>query len=156
MKTAGQWCDSAFCPDGGKIGANNIKMHSYAERRLRCTTCQRTCRADKGTCFATLRTPRPILLDVVAMLVERHSLRAVSRLKHCKTDAALHWLDLAGQQGAAVHRHLVRDVHPTQVQGDELWSFVQKTKSTCNQATQLTGVPPGFGVRSPCRVISAS
>jgi transposase-like protein len=156
MKTAGQWCDSAFCPDGGKIGANNIKIHSYAERRLRCTTCQRTFSADKGTFFETLRTPRPILLDVVAMLVERNSLRAVSRIKHCKTDAALHWLDLAGQQGAAVHRHLVRDVHPTQVQVDELWSFVKKNKSTCNQSTQLTGVTPGFGVRSPCRVISAS
>ena len=156
MKTAGQWCDSAFCPDGGKIGANNIKIHSYAERRLRCTTCQRTFSADKGTFFETLRTPRPILLDVVAMLVERNSLRAVSRIKHCKTDAALHWLALAGQQGAAVHRHLVRDVHPTQVQVDELWSFVKKNKSTCNQATQLTGVTPGFGVRSPCRVISAS
>src|SRR2546423_830482 len=82
MKTAGQWCDSAFCPDGGKIGANNIKMHSYAERHLRCTTCQRTFSADKGTFFETLRTPRPILLDVVAMLVERTSLRAVSRIKH--------------------------------------------------------------------------
>jgi transposase-like protein len=72
MKTAGPWCDSAFCPDGGKIGANNIKMHSYAERRLRCPTCQRTFSADKGTFFETLRTPRPILLDVVAMLVERN------------------------------------------------------------------------------------
>jgi hypothetical protein len=64
MKTAGQWCDSAFCPDGGKIGVNNIKIHSYAERRLRCTTCQRTFSADKGTFFAALRTPRPTLLDV--------------------------------------------------------------------------------------------
>src|SRR4029453_18338937 len=32
---------------------------------------------------------------VVAMLVERNSLRAVSRIKHCIADAALHWLDLA-------------------------------------------------------------
>jgi transposase-like protein len=156
METEGPWCDNASCPDCGKIGADNITMHSYAERRLRCTTCHRTCSADKGTFFETLRTPRPILLDVVAMLVERNSLRAVSRIKHCKTDAALHWLDLAGQQGAAVHRHLVRDVHPTQVQVDELWSFVKKNKSTCNQATQLTGVTPGCGVRSPCRGISAS
>ena len=90
------------------------------------------------------------------MLVERNSLRAVSRIKHCKTDAALHWFNMAGQQGAAVHRHLVRDVHPTQVQVDELWSFVKKNKSTCNQATHLTGVTPGFGVRLPGRVISAS
>jgi hypothetical protein len=109
-----------------------------------------------GTFFETLRTPRAILLDVVAMLVERNSLRAVSRIKHCKADAVLHWLDLAGQQGAAVNRHVIRDVHPTQVQVDELWSFVKKNKRICNQVTPPTGVTPGFGVRSPCRVISAS
>src|SRR6187551_1564019 len=62
METEGQWCDNAFCPDRGKIDADNIKMHSYAERRFRCTICQRTFSADKGTFFATLRTPRPILL----------------------------------------------------------------------------------------------
>ena len=83
METEGQWCDNAFCPDRGKIDTDNIKMHSYAERRFRCTTCQRTFSADKGTFFATLRTPRPILLDAIAMLVERNSLRAVSRIKHC-------------------------------------------------------------------------
>jgi hypothetical protein len=156
METAGQWCDNVFCPDGGKIGADNIKMHSYAARRLRCTTCQRTFSADKGTFFETLRTPRPILLDVVAMLVERNSLRALSRIKPCKTDTVLHWLDLAGPQGAAVQRHLIRDGHPTQVQVDELWSFVKKNKRICNRVTQTTGGTSGFGVRSPCRVISAS
>jgi transposase-like protein len=156
METEGQWCDNASCPDCGKIGADNIQMHSYAERRFRCTTCQRTFSADKGTFFEPLRTPRPILLDAVAMLVERNSLRAVSRIKHCTADAVLHWLDLAGQHGAAVHRHFIRDVHPTQVQVDELWSVVKKNKRICTQVTLPTGVTPGCGVRSPCRVISAS
>jgi hypothetical protein len=156
METDGQWCDNAFCPDCGKLDADNIKMHSDAERRLRCTTWQCTFSADKGTFFETLRTPRPILLDVVAMLVERNSLRAISRMKHCKADAALHWWDLAGQQGAAVHRSFIRDVHPTQVQVDELWSFVKKNKRPCNRVTRPTGVTPGVGVRSPSLAISAS
>src|SRR6266849_5941258 len=120
MKTEQQWCDQKSCSDFGKIGHQNIKIYSYAEQRYYCTACQRTFSADKGTFFATLRTPRPILLDAVAMLVERNSLRAVSRIKHCTADAVLHWLDLAGQQGAAIHRHFIRDVHPTQVQVDEL------------------------------------
>ena len=156
METEGQWCDNASCPDCGKIDADNIQMHSYAERRFRCTTCQRTFSADKGTFFETLRTPRPLLLDVVAMLVERNSLRAVSRITHCTVDATLHWLELAGQQGAAVNRSFIRDVPPTQVQVDELWSFVKKNKRLCNRVTLPTGVTPGCGVRSPCRVISAS
>jgi hypothetical protein len=66
------------------------------------------------------------------------------------------WLQLAGLQGAAVNRHFIRDLHPTQVQVDELWSFVKKNKSICNRVTLPTGVTPGCGVRSPCQVISAS
>jgi hypothetical protein len=156
METEGPWCDNASCPHCGQIGADNIKMHSDAERRLRCTTCHRTCSADKGTFLETRRTPRAMLLDVVAMLVERNRLRAVSRRKHCTADAGLHWLDLAGQPGAAVHRHVIRDVHPTQVQVDARWSFVKKNKRIGTQVTLPTGVPPGCGVRSPCRVISVS
>src|SRR5437773_8976208 len=98
METEGQRCDNASCPDCGKIDADNIQMHSYAERRFRCTTCQRTLSADKGTFFETLRTPRPLLLDVVAMLVERNSLRAVSRITHCTVDATLHWLELRSEE----------------------------------------------------------
>src|SRR5205807_9613154 len=96
METEGQWYDNASCPDRGKIGADNIKMHSYAERRFRCTTCQRTFSADKGTFFETLRTPRPLLLDVVAMLVVRNCLRAVSRIIYLTVDDSLTWLELAG------------------------------------------------------------
>jgi hypothetical protein len=32
----------------------------------------------------------------------------------------LHWVGLAGQQGAAVKRHFIRNLHLTQVQIDEL------------------------------------
>jgi hypothetical protein len=42
------------------------------------------------------------------------------------------------------------------VQVDELWSFVKKNKRICHRVTLPTGVTPGGGVRSPCRVISAS
>jgi hypothetical protein len=59
METKGQWCDSAFCPDVGKIDAYNIKIHSYAERRFYCTTCRRTFGADKGTFFEPLRDTAP-------------------------------------------------------------------------------------------------
>jgi hypothetical protein len=156
METEGPWCANASCPDCGKIGAHNITMHSYAARRLRCTTCHRTVSAAKGTFFETLRPPRPRLLAVVAMLVERNSLRAVSRIKPCTADAVLHCVDLAGQQGAASNRPCIRDLHPTQVQVDALWSCVKKNKRLCHRGTLPTGGTPGGGVPSPSRVISGS
>jgi transposase-like protein len=80
METQRQWCDQKSCPDRGKIGARNIKPYSHVERRYYCTTCTHTFSADKGTFFDTLRTDRHVLIDAVAMLVERNSLRAISRI----------------------------------------------------------------------------
>src|SRR5438046_10076297 len=110
METQRQWCDQKSCPDRGKIGARNIKPYSHVERRYYCTTCTHTFRADRGTFFDTLRTDRHVLVDAVAMLVERNSLRAISRITHCQPHPILHWLDLAGQHSAAGVQDVLRGV----------------------------------------------
>jgi transposase-like protein len=153
METQRQWCDQKACPDFGKIGARNIKTYSHTARRYYCTTCTHTFSADKGTFFATLRTDRRMLLDAVAMLVERNSLRAISRIKQCKPHTVLHWLDLAGQHAAAVSTHFIRGLHVTQAQIDELWTFVKKNRRTCNRTTPALSVMPGSGRRLRCPVI---
>lgn len=129
METQRQWCDQKCCPDFGEIGTHNIRIYSHVELRYYCTTCNHTFSADKGTFFETLRTDRNVLLDAVAMLVERNSLRAISRIKHCKPKTVLHWLDLAGQHAAAISKHFIRGLHLTQAQIDELWTFVKKNRS---------------------------
>ena len=86
------------------------------------------------------------------MLVERNSLRAISRIKHCKVDTVLHWLDLAGQQGAAINQHFIRNLRLTKVQIDELWSFVKKNRSIAHQMILTIGEMLGSGVRWLCPV----
>lgn len=113
MNIEQQWCDQPYCPDFAKIGSPTIKVYSYAERRFYCTTCQRSFSADRGTLFETLRTDRQTILDVMAMLVERNSLRAIGRIKHCKLKTVLHWLDLAGQHTAAVSSYFIRNLRVT-------------------------------------------
>lgn len=56
------------------------------------------------------------------MLVERNSLRAISRIKHDKPHTVLHWLDLAGQHVVAVSKHCIRGLPLTQAQIDEIYS----------------------------------
>ena len=73
------------------------------------------------------------------MMVERNSLRAISRIKHCKVDAVLYWVGLAGQQGAAVNRHFIWNLHLTQVQIDGLWSFVKKTGAPATEGSCQLG-----------------
>jgi transposase-like protein len=115
-----------------KTDGRNIKVHSYVERRYSCTTCKHTFSFDKGTFFETVRTDRQILVEAVAMLVERNSLRASGRLKQGKLQTVLHWLDLAGPHAAALSNHFIRGLHLTQAQIDELWTFVKKNRSTFN------------------------
>jgi hypothetical protein len=120
-------------------------METQHQKHPRATTCHYTFNADKGPFFDTLRTDRHVLLDGVAMLVERNSLRAISRIKHCKPNPVLHWLDLAGQHAAAVSQHCIRGLPLTQAQIDELWTFIKKNRDTCNRTIPAISVMPGSG-----------
>lgn len=131
MDPAQHWCANVACADFLKVAAGNIKVYSYCEQRYYCATCQKTFSADTGTFFETLRSEPQGVVATLALLMERNSLRAIERLRHHSPNAILHWLDLAGQHAAALSAHLIRNLHLTQAQIDELWTFVKKSKSTC-------------------------
>ena len=78
MELADRWCDNTGCPNYGKVGAGNLKPFSHVERRYRCSTCRRTSSVDKHTFFETVRSPRPTVLQALALLSERNSTVATS------------------------------------------------------------------------------
>jgi transposase-like protein len=147
MELTRQWCDNPTCADFDKVGAGNIKVFSYVEQRGYCTTCRRTFSADKHTFFETIRSHRSVVTEALALLGERNSLRAVARLTGHSPNRILYWLDLAGRQAATVSADLIRDLHLTQVQIDELWTFVKKNKRTVNQMILLRSAICGCGAR---------
>src|SRR5437763_17090607 len=102
MELRQRWCDNATCRDYGKVGAGNVKVFSHVERRYYCVTCRCTFSADKHTFFETLRCPRAAVLEALALLFERNSLRAAARLTGHSPHRVLHWLALAGHHGAGV------------------------------------------------------
>lgn len=140
MELKQQWCDNEACPNFSKVEAGNIKVFSYVERRYYGTTCWCTFSADKGTFFESLRSDHRVATEVLALLLERNSLRAVERLTHHPHNAIAHWVDLAGQHAAAVSTALIRNLHLTQAQVDELWTFVKK-----KQAHLQPDDPPDLG-----------
>ena len=120
MELNSQWCSQVACLDFGKVDAGNIRVYCYRDGRYYCRTCGHTFSADQGTVFETIRSSRPAVLEVLALLGERNSLRAIERLTQHPHKTTLHWLDLAGQHAAAVSAHLIRNLHLTQAQIDEL------------------------------------
>src|SRR4051812_21974149 len=150
MELGQRWCDNATCHDYGKVGAGNIKAFSHVERRYYCATCRRAFGADKHRFFETLRCPRATVLEALALLVERNSLRAAARLTRHSPNRVLHWLTLAGQHGASVSAALIRDLSITQVQIDELWTFFKKSKPTASRKILRTSATCGSGAPWPC------
>ncbi len=125
-----QCCHNSGCPDVGKTHQGNIKVYSYQERRYYCVTCGHTFSASRGSTFYRLHADRQDFIEAVGMLAERCSLRGIARIKAVKTDTVLHWLEMAGTQAATVSRKLIQHLHLTQVQIDELWTFVKKSHAT--------------------------
>ena len=62
------FCPNFECPSRGKLGQGNIRVHSYGQRRFRCTTCQKTFAATKGTPLYRLRSDDEIVARVVTLL----------------------------------------------------------------------------------------
>ena len=127
MKPEQQSCANRACPDFGKSGTDNIKVYSYKERRYYCLTCRKTFSGSRASVFYHLRTHRQDFLEAIGMLAERNSLRGIARVKGVKPDTVLHWLEIAGKQAVAVSNQLIHNLHLSQAQVDELWTFVKKS-----------------------------
>lgn len=147
-----QWCVNLRCADYTRLDTDNIRVFSYVEARYYCTTCGTTFSVDKGTFFESLRSPRPLVLEGLKLLLERNSLRAVERLNHHSPNRLLAWLALAGAHGAAVSAELIQNLHLLHVQIDELWTFVKKSRHIVCSMIHRMWVTCGFGGRSHCPV----
>ncbi len=127
-------CPNAECADYGKVGAGNIRIHCSADRRLRCATCNRRFSARQGTIFYKLRTDEEKVLAGLKMLAERNSARATARVLGTNEDTVLKWLAKAAEHAAEVSDLLVRNLAVSQVQLDEMWSFVGKKRRASKPA----------------------
>jgi len=126
-------CPNTECPDCGKVGAGNIRIHCSRDRRLRCATCNKRFSARQGTIFYKLRTDEKTVLTALALLAERNSARATARILGTNEDTVLEWLAKAAQHAAQVSELLIRKLNISQVQLDEMWSFVEKKDKHRNQ-----------------------
>jgi len=71
------------------------------------------------------------MLNGLAMVGERKSLRALCRLNHGQLDPTLHGVDLAGQHAAAVRRPCMTRLQLTQAPIDAPWMLIKKPRTPC-------------------------
>ena len=126
-------CPNPQCKHQGKKGLGNVvsngtyRTRSTGKARLfLCRTCGKAFSSRTGTAFFDLRSPRKRILMGLRLLAEGLGLRATSRVLEIKLDTIRRWLAVAALHCEQVSEMLLRDLKLSQVQVDELWTFVKK------------------------------
>jgi transposase-like protein len=118
-----QFCHNLACPDRGRTGQGNIRVHSQRTWRYRCQTCRKTFAATAGTMFYRLQTAAELVTVVLALLSHGCPLQAIVAAFAVDERTVAAWQARAGQHSRAVHEQLVLagQVQTQHVQADELW-----------------------------------
>lgn len=97
---------------------------SRGQPQALCKACGSSVSMRYGTAYYQLEADPLIFETAVRALAEGNSLRATGRIVQIDKDTACDWLNRAGQQCRLLMLYFWRDLHVTECQLDELWSFV--------------------------------
>ena len=123
---AQQFCDNIDCSEYGKIGNNNIRTHSRLQHQVYCKACKQIWVITKDTFFYNLKSPVPLVLEVLKLLSEGIGLRAVCRTKGVSHETVSTWVLKAANHVNEITVYLETNMHLTQCQIDEFWSYILK------------------------------
>lgn len=128
-------CVNSSCPDAGKRAAGNLRLVRWTgqARNIRFLLC-RTCRTEfserKGTPLFRAILPRSEVVTIVEHLMEGDGQRKTARLTHHRQATVARYQKLAGLHAKAFHDEKAQHLDVPEVQLDEKWSFVKKSKTT--------------------------
>jgi transposase-like protein len=123
MDPQAQFCHNADGPARGQAGLGNIRIHSRAERRYRCTTCGRTFAATRDTPFYRLKKAHDLVTIVLTLLCHGCPIQAIVAAFGLDERTIAAWRARAGRHGRQFHEHHVLRgrVDLGHVQADELY-----------------------------------
>ena len=129
-------CPDEECPAYGRFGddpMHDIVGHGTytttqgeVRQMYRCNVCQQSFSETAGTPFFGLKTPTKTVCIALQELAEGLGIRAVARIREVEPDTVLEWLKRAGRHCQELSECMMQDLNMTQVQLDELWTFVYK------------------------------
>ncbi len=114
---------------------------SKGSQRYRCLLCKQTF----TNTFDTIYYRRQVSEEEVRIVLQAHcegtSLRGISRISGVSYNTGVSLIRAASQKAQLVHNAEVSSVDTDAVAADEMWSFVQKNKSTaCPKNLKLATV----------------
>lgn len=101
-------------------------VHSRGRQRWRCAGCRRAFGPTTDTAMYRLKTPPSEVAQALFEVLRRGSLLAAEELTGHKYETVGRWLRQAAVHAEALTAVLVTELHLTEVEVDEFWSFVQQ------------------------------
>lgn len=111
------------------------KGHTHGQPRWSCAGCRRSFGPTTGTAMYRLKTPAAEVGHALLVVMRRGSLRAAEEVTGHKYETIARWLRQAAAHAEALTDALVHDVHLTEVEVDEFWSFVRHKGGKGGDAT---------------------
>ncbi len=105
-------------------GATVRRGQSEGRQRWQCSGCQRSFGAPTKTALYRLKTPAAEVAQALVVVLRRGSLLAAEEVTGHKYETIGRWLRQAAAHAEALTAALVHDLHLTEVEVDEFWSFV--------------------------------
>jgi len=130
-----QPCPNTACSYYGQKNQGNIRsIASYitqtGKRRIfECTTCGRQFSETRETVFFDLRTPEEKVIMALKLILVRVSLTKIAFVLGVTEETVLGWLERAATKAQEINGALLKALPITEVQLDEMWSFVKRKVS---------------------------
>ncbi len=125
------------CPNPICTQPHVVRNGSHRGRqRYLCCACKTYFGETQGTPMYGLKTPASEVAQALLVVMRRGSLRAAEEITGHKYETIGIWLQRAAEHAEALTEVLASDLHLSQVEIDEFWSFVQKKKGQGNSLTK--------------------
>ncbi len=135
MRKAKDWnqpCPNQECEMHGQMNKGDIISKSTyltksGKRRVfHCECCGHSFSETRDTVFFDLKTPEEKVIMALKMILMQVSLSAICFILGVKGETVLTWQDRAYQKADLINKELLKDISVTEVQSDEMWSFVKR------------------------------
>ncbi|SRR6266487_2156283 len=126
-----------ICPNPTCSQSRVVRNGSHRGRqRYLCRTCKTYFGETQGTPMYGLKTPAAEVAQALLIVMRRGSLRAAEEITGHKYETISVWLKRAATHAEALTQVLASDLHLSQVEIDEFWSFVQKKRAQGESLTR--------------------
>src|SRR2546427_5442539 len=130
-------CSLPSCPNPDCRESHVVRNGSHRGKpRYHCRSCKTYFGDTQGTPMYGLKTPAAEVAQALLIVMRRGSLRAAEEITGHKYETISVWLKLAAAHAEALTQVLASDLHLSQVEIDEVWSFVQKKKAPRGSLTK--------------------